>query len=90
MEVLTEGGIFCLDEDRTGLSRIIELIESAHNTLEAADYSIRHTFLADALLAAHRRSGYVRVVTDHVQSKDKGSSVKMMKRLDFKFRMDKA
>ena len=36
--------MFNLPPDHFGsLSHIIELIESAHNTLEAADYGIRHT-----------------------------------------------
>eukprot|EP00434_Breviolum_minutum_P025040 symbB.v1.2.022119.t1/scaffold1949.1/size178169/2 len=72
-----------------GLTSIVELIENAQNTLEVAVYSISHKVLADALIAAHRRGVFVRVLTDDMQAKDKDSCVKMMKRADIKFRMDK-
>ncbi len=84
----TEEAIFFPDEGHTGLSQIIELIESAKNTLDVAVFSISHKDLAAALVDAQKCGVHVRVLTDDVQAKHQDSCVKMLKKAGIKFRMD--
>lgn len=84
----TEEAIFFPDEGHTGLSQIIELIESAKNTLDVAVFSISHKDLAAALVDAQKCGVHVRVLTDDVQAKHQDSCVKMLKKAGIQFRMD--
>lgn len=57
------------------VKRLIGLIEVARKTLDVCVYTITDDRIAEALLAAHRRSVRLRVLSDIAKTQDPGSDV---------------
>jgi cardiolipin hydrolase len=71
------------------LAAITRQIERAQRTIEVCVFTVTDDRIANALLAAHRRSVKVRLVTDNDKSSDLGSDVARLGRAGIAVRVDR-
>jgi len=77
-------------DDNTGakLTRLLQYLLSAKNTLDVCVYTITDDRISNSLIEAKKRGVFVRIITDDDQSKTLGSDVERMKEHGIEIRMD--
>lgn len=70
--------------------KILDLCLNARTTLDISVFTIADNRLADAVIAAHKRSVTVRVITDDQKSEDAGSDIELLQHAGVPVRTDKA